>query len=331
MRLANYIFNRNRRDLVFLQGDHPAKLAAHDAIDRRHPVAGCQHPVIGRRRTAALKVAEHGAARFNFRALFNFHRQFFADSAQANLLRTILNNPFDSHLAAKRQGAFGHNDDAEAFTALDPVTDLADNHIHTKRNLRNQNRISAAGHACMQSDPTGIPSHHFQNHHPVMRFRSGMQTIQRPAGNPDRRVKTEGSFCAGDIIINGLGNTDDFHADFSQFQSYGVSTVSADHHQCLYVVPLQVFQNTVRHVAKNILAVLFHPIMKRIVPVGRAEDCSTARQNAGHILVTHGDHHILHQTLESVLNPLDSHAFAKSRPNHSTNYRIQARAISPAG
>ena len=61
--------------------------------------------------------------------------------------------------------AFGDDDDAESRA---PVVALADARRATardvERNLRDQDRVGAAGHAGVERNPAGVPAHHFDDH-----------------------------------------------------------------------------------------------------------------------------------------------------------------------
>ncbi len=70
--------------------------------------------------------------------------------------------------------------------------------------LRDQDHIRPAGHAGMQGDETGIPPHQLQQHHPVVRFRGGVQLIQRVGGGSNRGIETKGAFRPADIVIDRL-------------------------------------------------------------------------------------------------------------------------------
>jgi 1,6-anhydro-N-acetylmuramate kinase len=54
-----------------------------------------------------------------------------------------------------------------------------------------------------------MASHHFDDHHAVMRFRRRMQTVDGVRHDADCGVEAEGEVRAADIVVDGFGNADD--------------------------------------------------------------------------------------------------------------------------
>ena len=117
----------------------------------------------------------------------------------------------------------------------------------------------------------------------------GVKSVQRPTGYSNRRIKAKGSLRKRDVIIDRFGNADNINAQFPQFQCHCVRPIPANKNQRLNSIVLQVLQYAVRHVAKHILPIFLHFIVKRIIPVGGSQDSSTARQNPSHVFIMKRD------------------------------------------
>ena len=95
------------------------------------------------------------------------------------------------HLAAHRDRAFGHDDDAEARAEFLALLQAFGDDVQIERNLRNQNHVRAAGHAGIERDPPGIAAHHFDDHHAVVRLRRAVKPIDGIGRKIDGRVEPE--------------------------------------------------------------------------------------------------------------------------------------------
>src|SRR5204862_7041276 len=71
-----------------------------------------------------------------------------------------------------------------------------------------ENAMRAAGHSRMRGDPAGVPAHNFDNHDALVRFGSGVETIDRFRYDLNSSVETERVVGAGQVVIDGLGNAD---------------------------------------------------------------------------------------------------------------------------
>ena len=72
-------------------------------------------------------------------------------------------------------------------------------------------RITSAppGDASRRRNPAGMTTHHFDDHDAVMRFRSGMQTIDGVGNDRNCGVESERVVSAADVVVDCLGNSDE--------------------------------------------------------------------------------------------------------------------------
>ena len=54
----------------------------------------------------------------------------------------------------------------------------------------------------MDGDPAGMSAHNLNDHDTVMALCCRMEPVDSLGGDIDRRVKSEGKICAGEIIID---------------------------------------------------------------------------------------------------------------------------------
>ena len=125
------------------------------------------------------------------------------------MLITDLVELFGNHIAAFGFGAFGNDDNGETTAAVNPGVQAFHYAVNIVRNFGNKAYFRAAGYGCVQGDPAGVPAHHFQNKYTVMAFRRGYQLIHSVGGYFDRGLEAKGKIRAAQIVINGLGYTDD--------------------------------------------------------------------------------------------------------------------------
>ena len=128
---------------------------------------------------------------------------------------------------------------SRGFAPPDEIRQL----VVIERNLRDQNRIRAAGDSAMQGDPPGVPPHHFQNHDALVAGRSGVQAIERVGDCGDSRVEAEchgGSF---EIVVDCLRDTDAINPGLFQLKSGRHRAITThDDQRC----DLQTIQHTAR-------------------------------------------------------------------------------------
>src|SRR6185295_16314344 len=83
----------------------------------------------------------------------------------------------------------------------------------------------------MQRDPACISSHDFQNHYAVVRFCGRVQSIERFGCDVKRSYKPEGEFRTCEIVVDGLGNTDNRNPQPIELVSNREGTFTAEYDQ----------------------------------------------------------------------------------------------------
>src|SRR5688572_22485312 len=83
------------------------------------------------------------------------------------------------------------------------------NRLILEGDLRDQDHIRAARHACMESNEASVTPHQFKYHDTMMRLGSGTQLINCFGSGRDSSIKPEGHLRTADIVINCLRDTND--------------------------------------------------------------------------------------------------------------------------
>ena len=81
--------------------------------------------------------------------------------------------------------------------------------VDVERNLRDQDRVGAAGHAGVQRDPPGVAAHHLDDHDALVRFGRRVQAIDRVGREVDGGVEPEAVRGADDVVVDRLRDADD--------------------------------------------------------------------------------------------------------------------------
>ena len=107
--------------------DHLTPSLVVDGVDRGDAVAGGQHPVVGRRRTAALDVAEQHDPGLQPGARFDGVGDRVGDAAEAHVAEAVVDLLAGRHRVRSRLGTLGDDDDRRVPAALvTTVQQLAD-------------------------------------------------------------------------------------------------------------------------------------------------------------------------------------------------------------
>src|ERR1051325_4466077 len=92
----------------------------------------------------------------------------------------------------------------------------------------------------MQGDPAGVASHHFENHHAVVRFGGRMKTIERLCRDVERGDEAEGQLRTSQVVINSLGHADQREAEPVKLRRDGERAFSAEDDQSVYAEAFEI-------------------------------------------------------------------------------------------
>ena len=101
--------------------------------------------------------------------------------------------------------------------------------LDVEGNLRDQNRVRAAGDARVERDPARVAAHDLANHDSPMCFGSRMQPIDGISGECDGTIEAEAVRRADDVVVDRLRNTDDRNATEIELMCDGQRAVAANH------------------------------------------------------------------------------------------------------
>src|SRR5688572_23269059 len=180
----------------------------------------------------------------------------------------------------------------------------------------------------MERDPTSVTAHHLENHHPIVRLRRRMQTIERLGGDIQRRDKTKRQFRAGEIVVDGLRNAANRNAAFVKLVRDRQRAFAAENHQRVDPKDLHVrdgfFVNRVDAHSNAVFIAL-----DKTAAITRTENCSAAGQKSTHVRsVKRARCARTQQAFETVFDTDDAHAvLARGGFHHGANHRIQTRRI----
>src|SRR5690606_4217199 len=280
--------------------DHHAAHAPHQGPHRVEPEARGQHAVAGRRRPAALGVAED-------------HR--------ANLVaRDLLDGPLEVPGAAG-VGALGDDDYRRGLAALlgrcDQLRDLVRRH----RLLGDQDRLGAAGDAHVQRDVAGVPAHDLDEEEPVVAGGGVAQAVDGFERDVDRGVEADRDVGAEDVVVDGAGDADDGHAVLlRQGQRPAEAAVAADHDQALDAAAPQ-HGGGLRPARR----------VEELLGARRAEDRAAALDDVRDVPGVQLDDVVLDEALVPAVDARDAGAVVDRRADDGADGGVHAGRVAPAG
>ena len=97
--------------------------------------------------------------------------------------------------------------------------------------LREEDDVAPAGDAGMEGNPSGMPPHHLEDHHPLMAGSGGVEPIEGVGGGRHGRIEAEGEGRGAEIVVDRLRDADDGHARLVELLGDRQRAVTADAHQ----------------------------------------------------------------------------------------------------
>ncbi len=173
--------------------------------------------------------------------------------------------------ALDRCGALGHHDDREAAPAFVAATQVGDHLLDVERPLGHEDRVRPAGETRVRGDPSGVPAHHLDHHHPVVGLGRGVQPVDRIGDDLHGRLKAERHVGPGQVVVDRLGNAHDRDPLLVQSQGHTERVLAADRDQRVHAPCRQ----RVADCRRSVL-----PLGERVRARG-AEDGAPAREDPG--------------------------------------------------
>ena len=280
--------------------------------------AGPQHAVEGGGRAAALDVPEHGDARLVAGLCLDEVRELQPDAAQAHVAEFVQLLGGGRFLGAEL-GAFGDDDDGEVLVLCAvPVLDVLANLVNVDRPLGDEDHVRAARHPGVHGDPARVPAHHLADDDALVRLGGRVEPVDGLGGDLHRGVETESEIGAGEIVVDGLGNSDHFHAHRGELGRDPERVLAADRHHRADVEVLEVAHDDVGPVRR---------LLERIGARG-AEDGTAEMQRSARGLAGEPE---MHRRIEQAAPPFaDAHHFQTvllASADDSADDRIETRTI----
>ena len=98
--------------------------------------------------------------------------------------------------------------------------------------LRYEDRRGAARGAGHQCDPARVAAHHLDDHHAIVAFSRGVQSIDCIGRDLHRGVEAERDVGSDDVVVDGLRHSDDRQTSLCmQPRPNGQRSVATDHDQ----------------------------------------------------------------------------------------------------
>lgn len=151
-----------------VHGDHEVPAVVGDEFGGGVAELRGQDAVGGARGAAALHVAEDDGTGFQAGGLFDVAGEGLADAAEAPGVGGVGDDAFDDGLTSDGVGAFANGDEGEAAAVMTAAAaDVADG-VEVEGDFGDEDEVGAGGHAGVESDPSGVSSHGFEDHDAVM-------------------------------------------------------------------------------------------------------------------------------------------------------------------
>src|ERR1044072_7901029 len=236
------------------------------------------------------------------------------------------------HLSLDLFGALGGDDDGELRAAGIARANLLGHLLDREGNLGDEDDIRAARDARVESNPTSVAPHHFENHHAVVRLGRRVQTVERLGGDVERGHEAEGQLGGGEVVVDGLRHTDDREAPAVELARDGERALAADGDEGVDAKS--------REIVEGLFVDLFglhgSPVLlpdDAAAAVARGPKSPGAREQPTHMLGLQLAHtRRAQKPFEAVLNADDAHAvLADGRLHRRPNHSVQPRRIAPAG
>ena len=340
--LADYIFQRDSFCVSPIHRHHNACLPFFNIVHTGSANSCGKQAVCRRGGSTALIVAEDGHAGFKPGHLLKLLREAQRIVAVVMgkrgkslihlLRRRLVSLRFGSYLLVFQLPVFfilpfvesplRHGNNTEIGAALLPMLYRCGNHRRIIGYFRNENDICPAGNTGTESQPARVVSHYFTDNNAMMTMRRRVETVEGIRGDFHGSIKSKGDISHGDIIIDGLRQSNDVESLLMQAESILLRAATANTNQHIKVVTLIIVADGISHI-HHLTA---HRHFVRLVAAG-TEDRAPPGQDGGQGLPvkTHGA--VLHQAAETVAKAKDAHIPGQGSLADSANSCVETRTV----
>ena len=217
--------------------------------------------------------------------------------------------------------ALADDDDRERLPARVPALDLVAALLDRDRLLGDQDHVRAAGDPAHDRDPAGVPAHHLDDHHAVVRLRGRVQPVDRLGRDRDRGVEAERVVRRREVVVDRLRHADDRELVLAVEPRRDAERVlAADRDQ--RVEPCRSKVSSTRSTPPSILygfvrvVPMIVPPRGRIPEISRGPSGSTRSVDEPAPALAHGEHLV---------------AAVERAPRHRADDGVQPGAVAPAG
>src|SRR5205085_4426780 len=134
----------------------------------------------------------------------------------------------------------------------------------------------------MQRDPAGVPAHHFEDHHAIVRLGGRVQPVQCFGRDIERGDKAERQLGARKIVIDSLWHAADRNATFIKLSSDRQCAFTTKHHECIDADDLHIrdrFLIDALDVQRDTITCALH----KLSAIACSEDRSATWQQSAHV------------------------------------------------
>ena len=152
--------------------------------------------------------------------------------------------PFKNHFAAFEYGAFGDEDDGVAAGIFAAVGDEQLGEMFDIEFIfGNDAAIGSAGQGGKHGGEAGVAAEDFDDHETLVRAGGGAEAVDHLNGARDASAEADAVVCAGDVVVHGLGNADDFEACFVEADAIAQRVVAADGDESVDAEPGKILED----------------------------------------------------------------------------------------
>src|SRR5690554_689707 len=310
----------NRRHLSTLQRDHLPPLLVAGQVEHGHAQPGGEHPVVRRRGSPALDVAKGCRPGLNTGALLNDRGQLLSDAAQTGSTKSI-ESSFVVGVVHGVEGEPFRDDDQRGTASIVRAGHPADDLVHRRLLLGDQDGVGARSHTGVQRDPADVTAHDFRDHAAPVGIARRAQAVHGVGGDLHGGVEAEGVVGGRDVVVDGLGNAHDLEAFIRQPLRRSEGAFASDGDDRLDIVALD-------HLADSIRSAV---ALERVGARG-PENRSTLLADALHLVTAEGQQILFDDSAPSALEADELLTVELVAFEYSTaDDRIQSRCVSTTG